>query len=66
LNSQWIKQQKKHLQWQKNKRLDNVQIDCQVDVRDKEYVWGIGTVRIVIESLQREPLLLIHFEGFPN
>ena len=47
-----------------NKRLGEIQIGDKVDVRDKEYIWCIGQVKMIIESAKREPVLLIHYLGF--
>lgn len=35
-----------------------------VDVRDTEYIWLVGTVKIKIEGANRDSLLVIHYEGW--
>jgi hypothetical protein len=48
-----------------SKRLDSeITIGEKVDIRDKEYIWCKGTVKMIIESAKREPVLLIHYEDF--
>ena len=33
-------------------------------MRDTEYIWMQGTVKIKIECANKEPLLVIHYEGW--
>lgn len=33
-------------------------------MRDKDYIWCKGSVKMIIESAKREPVLLVHYEGF--
>lgn len=35
-------------------------------MRDTEYIWCVGTVKIKIESPNKEPLLVVHYEGWNN
>jgi hypothetical protein len=35
-----------------------------VDVRDTEYIWLQGLVKIKIECANKEPLLVVHYEGW--
>ena len=35
-----------------------------VDVRDTEHIWCVGFVELKITTLNRPPLLYIHFEGW--
>ncbi len=35
-----------------------------VDVRDTEYIWLQGLVKIKIECANKEPLLVIHYQGW--
>jgi hypothetical protein len=37
-----------------------------VDVRSLDYVWCTGTIKLIIEQINRDPLLVIHKEGFAN
>lgn len=37
-----------------------------MDVRSLDYVWCVGTVKLIIEQVNREPLLVVHKEGFSN
>lgn len=45
-------------------RLDNVEVGDRVDVRDTEYIWLQGLVKIKIECANKEPLLVVHYEGW--
>ena len=35
-----------------------------VDVRDTEFIWLQGLVKIKIECANKEPLLVVHYEGW--
>lgn len=35
-----------------------------MDIRDKDYIWCKGVVKMIIESAKREPVFLVHYEGF--
>lgn len=37
-----------------------------VDIRDKEYIWCKGTIKMIIESEKREPVILVHYVGFED
>ena len=37
-----------------------------MDVRDTEYIWCRGTVKIKIESPNKEPLLVVHYDGWSS
>jgi hypothetical protein len=45
-------------------RLDNIEVGDRVDVRDTEYIWLQGLVKIKIECANKEPLLVVHYEGW--
>ena len=45
-------------------RLEQVDVGSKIDVRDTEYIWCIGLVKIKIESAHKELLLVIHYEGW--
>jgi len=45
-------------------RLDNVEVGDRVDVRDTEYIWLQGLVKIKIECTNKEPLLVVHYDGW--
>ena len=48
------------------KRLDtsDIVIGTKVDIRDKEYIWCKGIIKMIIESAKRDPVILVHYEGF--
>lgn len=37
-----------------------------VDIRDMDYVWCKGHIKMVIESAKREPVFLVHYDGFDD
>lgn len=41
-----------------------MEVGEKVDVRDTDYIWCIGTVRMVVESISHEPIVAIHYEGW--
>jgi hypothetical protein len=43
-----------------------IQVGDYVDVRDKDYVWCKGIIKMILESAKREPIYLIHYEGFDD
>lgn len=61
-----FKKQKERLtQWQQSKKIDNsIAVGDKVDVRDRAYVWCKGSVKMIVESQNRDSILLVHFEGF--
>lgn len=66
----------KHNDWLKSKRLgdvveeapkgDNVNsmyVGQKIDVRTRDYVWSEGNLRLIIEIVNQEPLLVVRFSG---
>lgn len=45
-------------------RIANIEVGDKVDIRDTEYIWCVGIVKIKIESPAREALLVVHYEGW--
>ncbi len=45
-------------------RLENVEVGDAIDVRDTEYIWCVGSVKMKIESPNKEPLIIVHYEGW--
>jgi hypothetical protein len=41
-----------------------VEVGDQIDVRDTDYIWCVGTVKMVIESIGNDPILAVHYEGW--
>jgi hypothetical protein len=35
-----------------------------LDVRDTEYIWCRGTIKMKIETPNRDPLIIVHYEGW--
>ena len=60
-------QVEKKQQTRLRRRLPNeLQIGDRVDVRDADYIWCKGVIRLIVESAKREPVLLIHYEHFDD
>ena len=45
-------------------RIDSIEPGAKIDVRDTEYIWCSGTVKIKIECPNKDPLLVVHYEGW--
>ena len=39
-------------------------IGDEVDIRDSEYIWCKGVIKMIIESAKREPVLFVHYKCF--
>jgi hypothetical protein len=35
-----------------------------IDVRDTDYIWCVGEVKMVIEAANKEPLIAVHYVGW--
>lgn len=46
------------------KKIDKVEVGDKIDVRDTDYIWCIGEVRMIIESVGKDPILAIHYLGW--
>lgn len=67
LQALWQDQQTKFKKWQANfKFVAQLEVGDKVDVRSLDYVWTVGTVVLTIEQINKEPLLVIHKEGFSH
>ena len=60
----WNARQAKYKKRQAARSLadDDLAIDSKVDVRDTNAVWGVGTIELIIEQMNREPLFVVHFD----
>lgn len=45
-------------------RIESIEVGEKVDIRDTEYIWCAGLVKMKIESANKEPLLVVHYEGW--
>jgi len=61
---QWENQKCDFTTWQLSKKVEKVDVGQMLDVRDTGYIWCKGTVTMVIESIGKEPILAIHYEGW--
>jgi hypothetical protein len=61
---QWEAQKCEHITWQLKKKIDKIEVGEKIDVRDTDYIWCIGTVRMVIESISNEPVIAVHYAGW--
>jgi len=64
IRDKWDAQAKLHKEWVDARKLENVEPGTKVDVRDTEYIWCEGTVKIKVECPNRDPLLVVHYEGW--
>ena len=64
IKEKWETQAKLHKEWVEARKLENVEPGTKVDVRDTEYIWCEGTVKIKVECPNRDPLLVVHYEGW--
>lgn len=62
--AQWETQKCEFTTWQLKKKIDKIDIGEKLDVRDTDYIWCVGEVRMIVESINREPILAIHYEGW--
>jgi len=44
--------------------MDKIEVGEKIDVRDTDYIWCTGEVKMVIESIGKEPILAIHYDGW--
>jgi len=51
------------MEWLDKKKLKNIQKGQQVDVRDTEEIWCIGTIREIYSNSNHQRTLLIHYKG---
>lgn len=64
IKEKWDGQARMHKEWIDSRRIDNVDVGTKIDIRDTEYIWCEGTVKIKIECPNRDPLLVVHYEGW--
>lgn len=57
----WSHQKQRHQSWQKAKTLNKLEIGMGIDVRDRHYIWCAATIKLIIESPLREPLLVVTY-----
>jgi hypothetical protein len=61
----WKNRQAAYKEWKDRHRLNlpgkEVKIGEKVDVRDTEYIWCVGTVELKISTINRKPLLYVHY-----
>jgi len=62
----WEAQNQKHSEWLKRRIDTDIEVGSKVDIRDKDYVWTVGTVMLIIESIKREPVFVIHYDGLDS
>lgn len=61
---QWEKQKCKFRTWQLSKKVGDFKVGDRIDVRDTGYIWCIGVIKMIVESISQEPILAIHYEGW--
>ena len=61
---QWETQKCDFITWQLSKKLEKVEIGDKLDVRDTGYIWCSATVTMIIESINHDPILAIHYDNW--
>ena len=64
VKERWDKQKKAHKDWVEGRKIENIEVGEKVDIRDTEYIWCEGKVKIKIECPNRDTLLVVHYEGW--
>jgi hypothetical protein len=64
IKDRWEGQKRDHKVWLDEKKIENLEPGMKVDIRDTEYIWCTGEVKIRIECANREPLVVVHYEGW--
>jgi len=64
VKERWDKQKKAHKDWVEGRKIENIEVGDKVDIRDTEYIWCEGKVKIKIECPNRDTLLVVHYEGW--
>jgi hypothetical protein len=39
-----------------------LEVGSKVEIRDEDYVWSVGTVKLIIESSKRVPIFVVHYD----
>lgn len=64
--AQFESQIREYKVWQVEKEIKELKVGDKIDARDQEFVWGVATVLLVIEVIDKPALVTIHFEGFKS
>ena len=43
-----------------------MEVGDKVDIRDTEYLWLSGSIKFKIECAGKDPLLVVHYDGWNN
>ncbi len=43
---------------------ETIKVGDKVDILDREGIWCIGTIELIVRSVDRQPLLYIHYEDW--
>ena len=51
-------------EWDENRRVGDLAVDAEIDVKDTENIWCIGIVKEIIKNKNHSDTLLIHYKGW--
>ena len=60
----WEERVKNHQKWIEKHKVSGVKTGQKLDVLDTEHIWCKAMVELKIQSENREPLLLLHYDGW--
>ena len=66
LKIEWKQRNEKWKKIQEAKQVKDLEIDSKVDVRDKDYIWCQGVVKLIIEQINKDPMYVVHYQGMSN
>ena len=67
LQSTWQEQETRHKKWQSDLKVPStIEVGDKVDIRCLDYVWCVGTITLIVEQIDKEPLFNINKEGFSD
>ena len=50
--------------WEDERKLKNVEVDMEIDVKDTENIWCVAIVKEIIKNRNHSDTLLIHYKGW--
>ena len=60
----WENQKCDFTTWQLSKKLEKIEVGDKLDIRDTGYIWCIGEVTMLVECINKEPMLAIHYQDW--
>ena len=63
LKDNYYQRKKEYTEWNNSKKLNKVEINQKIDVRDTEDIWCIGIIKKILKNSNHSNTLLIHYQG---